>query len=431
MHKVNKEILGLSIPNILSNISVPLLSSVDTLLMGYEASAASYIGAVGLGSMFFNMIYWGFGFLRMGTTGMTAQAFGRNDKDGIVGTFGRGALVAMITASLFLLLQIPLESASIYLMAADANTAPLVSEYFSARIWAAPAALGLMVLLGWFFGMQNAWYPLLLTLIINISNILMSVYLVRHQGLGITGVAWGTVIAQYIGLAAGIVIFFTKYKDYAKELRFSLITQWSEIKSFFLVNRDIFIRTLCMIGAFGFFYNRSSVMGVTVLAVNQVFMQYVNWMSYAIDGFAFASESLVGKYEGAKDEDMKKTTIDFSFVWGGGLAILFCLFFLLGGTSLLRIFTDDVDVLSVGPDYLIWIIAYPILGFASYIWDGIFIGLTSSKAMRDTMFFSLLAFIGSYFVLQSFGNHGLWAAMLVYVTFRGILQTIWYKMKWI
>lgn len=427
MKTINKEILHLSIPNILSNVSVPLLSSVDTALMGYEQSAAAYIGAVGLGAMFFNMIYWGFGFLRMGTTGMTAQAFGRNDTEGIIGTFGRGILVAMATAALFLVLQVPLESASIYLMAADETTAPLMSEYFEIRIWAAPAALGLMVFMGWFFGMQNALYPLILTLIINVANIILSVILVKNQGMGIVGVAWGTVVAQYLGLLAAVVLFFAKYRRYAKELSLSIITKWSAFRSFFLINRDIFIRTLCLIAAFGFFYNRSSLMGVTLLAVNQVFMQYINWMSYAVDGFAFASESLVGKYEGAKNEAMKQSAIKWTFIWGGGLAILFSLFFLIGGTDLLAIFTDDPKVLDIGTDYLIWIIIYPILAFASYIWDGVFVGLTASKAMRDTMFFSLLAFIASYFALQQFENHGLWMAMLVYVTVRGILQTVWYR----
>ena len=426
---INKEILHLSIPNILSNVSVPLLSSVDTALMGYEESAAAYIGAVGLGAMFFNMIYWGFGFLRMGTTGMTAQAFGRSDNEGIIGTFGRGILVAMVTSAAFLILQIPLESASVYLMAADETTAPLMSAYFEIRIWAAPAALGLMVFMGWFFGMQNALYPLILTLIINLANIVLSVILVKYQGMGIVGVAWGTVFAQYLGLLAAIILFFTKYKAYIKGLKLSVITKWSAFRSFFLINRDIFIRTLCLIGAFGFFYNRSSLMGVTLLAVNQVFMQYINWMSYAIDGFAFASESLVGKYEGAKNEEMKQSAIKWTFVWGGGFAVLFSLFFLIGGTHLLAIFTDDPKVLELGPDYLIWIIIYPILGFASFIWDGIFIGLTASKAMRDTMFFSLIAFVVSYFALQQFENHGLWMAMLVYVTVRGILQTIWYRYK--
>ncbi len=427
---INNEILRLAIPNILSNVSVPLLSSVDTALMGFGKSAA-YIGAVGLGAMIFNFLYWGFGFLRMGTTGMTAQAFGRKDENEMAGIFGRGITVAFFVAFVFILLQIPLEQVSLWLVAADSETIPLISEYFKIRIWAAPAALGLMVMMGWFFGMQNAIYPLMLTLVINVSNILLSIYFVRENGMGLSGVAWGTVIAQYIGLIIAVFLFYYKYASHARKLTWKLIVQWDALKSFFTINRDIFIRTICLITAFGFFFNRSSMMGVTVLAINQVFMQYVNWMSYAVDGFAFASESLVGKYHGEKNENKKNQSIRLSFVWGGGLAVLFSLFFLLGDNYLLRIFTDEETVLQNGSEYLIWIIIYPLLAFASYIWDGIFVGLTAGKAMRDTMFLSLVAFVLSYFFLQQFDNHGLWAAMLVYVTSRGLLQWLWFKRKWV
>ncbi|MGB1217625.1 MAG: MATE family efflux transporter, partial [Saprospiraceae bacterium] len=199
MKKINKEILQLAVPNILSNISVPLLSSVDTALMGFEGEA-SYLGAVGLASMVFNLIYWGFGFLRMGTTGMTAQSYGKKDEKEIIGIFGRGMIVAGFIASVLLVFQIPIGATSMYLVGVGEDTNSLVQEYFNIRIWAAPAALGLMVLMGWFFGMQNAMFPLYLTLIINMVNIVFSWTLVRHYNMGIAGVAYGTVMAQYVGL---------------------------------------------------------------------------------------------------------------------------------------------------------------------------------------------------------------------------------------
>ncbi len=429
MKKINKEILRLAIPNILSNISVPFLSSVDTALMGFEGEA-SYIGAVGLASMVFNLIYWGFGFLRMGTTGMTAQAYGKNDSKEIIGIFGRGMMVAGIIALVLLIFQIPIGAASMYLVGVTEDTDVLVQEYFNIRIWAAPAALGLMVLMGWFFGMQNAIFPLYLTLIINVTNIICSWILVRHYNLGIEGVAYGTVLAQYVGLIFGVVFFFWKYKSYVAGLNLKLIIQMDKLKSFFILNRDIFIRTVCLIVAFGFFYNRSAFLGVTMLAVNQVFMQYINWMSYGIDGFAYAAESLVGKYEGANDSDKKKQAVHASFIWGGAFALLYVIVFWIGGQRLLEIFTDNPEVIQEGVAFLPWIILFPLLGFVSYIWDGIFIGLTASRAMRDTMFLSLLAFMVSYYFLSPYGNHGLWMAMLVYVGVRGILQTIWYKMEW-
>ncbi len=429
MKKINQEILQLAVPNILSNISVPLLSSVDTALMGHEGDA-SYIGAVGLASMVFNLIYWGFGFLRMGTTGMTAQSFGKNDGKEMISIFGRGMMVAGFIASLLIIFQIPIGNISMYLVGVGEDTNMLVQEYFNIRIWAAPAALGLMVLMGWFFGMQNAIYPLYLTLIINMVNIIFSWIFVRQYNMGIEGVAYGTVIAQYVGIIFGLLLFLRKYKSYLSNLSLGLIMQTEKLKAFFILNRDIFIRTVCLIIAFGFFYNRSSFLGVTMLAVNQVFMQYVNWMSYGVDGFAFAAESLVGKYEGANDSVKKRQAIKASFVWGGAFALLYAIIFLVGGQGLLEIFTDKPDVIQAGVEFLPWIILFPVLGFASYIWDGIFIGLTASRAMRDTMFLSMLAFIASYYIFESFGNHGLWMAMLVYVGVRGILQTLWYRMEW-
>ncbi len=423
---MNKEILRLAIPNILSNISVPLLSSVDTALMGYIGNAA-HIGAIGLGAMLFNFIYWAFSFLRMGTTGMTAQAFGRKDNEEVIAIFGRGLIVSTSVAMFMIVFQELIAYWCMPLLGADGITIPLIYEYYNIRIWGAPAALGLMVFMGVFFGLQNAIYPLILTFIINISNIIISYILVYQYGMGIQGVAYGTLIAQYIGLVAAIIFFLYEYKHYFNFWKKQIVFQVEKLIAFASVNRDIFIRTVCLIIAFGFFYNRSAFMGVTILAVNQVFMQYINWMSYSIDGFAFASESLVGKYEGANQSELKSKTIIYCFVWGAVLAVLYSIFFWIGDEYLLRIFTNDESVITEGQHYMIWIIIYPILGFASYIWDGVFVGLTAGKAMRDTMFLSLVAFIASYYLLDYFDNHGLWAALCVYVVARGILQTIWYR----
>ncbi len=425
---VNREILKLAIPNILSNVSVPLLSSVDTALMGFE-DAPEYLAAVGLGAMVFNFIYWGFGFLRMGTTGMTAQAFGRNDSKDILSLLGKGWMVAIIISTLFLVFQMPLREICSWLVGADETTAPLIAEYFHIRIWGAPAALGLMVVMGWLFGMQNAVYPLILTLVINAVNIATSMILVNQYDMGISGVAWGTLVAQYIGLLTAIGLLLYKYKSILKNFSWQLVNQWKSYADFFRVNRDIFIRTVCLIIAFGFFFNRSAAEGVLIVAVNQVFFQFINWMSYAVDGFAYASESLVGKYVGEKNKPKERQSILWSFIWGGGFALVFSIAYALAGNSFIRIFTDQPDVISRSQDFLFWMIIYPICGFASYIWDGVFIGKTASKAMRDTMLISLVCFIAAYFIFSSWGNHGLWMALTVFVVARGALQTLW--MKWI
>ncbi len=423
---MNKEILRLAIPNILSNISVPLLSSVDTALMGRMDSAA-YIGAVGLGSMIFNFVYWSFGFLRMGTTGLTAQAYGEKDDAKIINTFGRAALFGLGSALLLVLFQYPIGEACIYLSGASGETEDLVRQYFYIRIWAAPATLTAFAILGWFFGMQNAIYPLILTMFINVVNIVANIICINYLGMDVDGVAWGTVIAQYSGIFLAAALIYFKYKNLLPEWDLQKIFDWGKMKAFLQLNMDIFIRTFFLIFAFGFFYNRSAAEGVMMLAVNQVYMQYINWMSYAVDGFAYASESLIGKYKGAKDNIALKKAIRLTFLWGMGGAVFFTILYGLGGSYLLRIFTDQEAVIQAAMPFLIWMIVFPIIATPCYIWDGIYIGLTASKAMRNTMFIAFGVYILGYFVFLPFGNHGLWAALLIYMGARGLVQWWWYR----
>ena len=308
---MNKEILRLAIPNILSNISVPLISSVDTALTGRLSDL--HLGAVGVGAMIFNFVYWNFGFLRMGTTGMTAQAFGaKNDAD-IIHTLGRAFLVVSIVAALLIVLQVPIAEVSFKLMNISERQYPFIAEYFYIRIWAAPATLALYGFMGWFFGMQNAIYPLILTIVINVVNIICSVFFIKYLGLEVEGVAYGTVIAQYVGLLLAIVLFFFKYRYLLNHLSTAAILKWEELHQFLSINGDIFIRTFCLTFAFGFFYSQSSVGGEELLAVNVILLQFLNWMSYGVDGFAYAAESLVGKYKGAKEnENLVKQAENFA-----------------------------------------------------------------------------------------------------------------------
>ncbi|MEL6926676.1 MAG: MATE family efflux transporter, partial [Bacteroidota bacterium] len=301
---MNREILRLAIPNIVSNISIPLLSTVDTALMGRLSEL--HLGAVGVGAMVFNIVYWNFGFLRMGTTGITAQAYGRDDRTALRHTFVRAVMVALGIALLILLLQIPLAKASLYLMNVEDQQYQLVYEYFMIRVWAAPASLSLYAFMGWFFGMQNAVFPLIITLVINVVNIILSYVLVQYAGMDVDGVAWGTVVAQYVGLLLAGILFASRYgyllqtgnETTAEE---SGWLQWSAFRQFLSINGDIFLRTVCLSFAFGFFYSQSAGFDELTLAVNVILLQFLNWMSYGVDGFAFASESLVGKYHGASD----------------------------------------------------------------------------------------------------------------------------------
>lgn len=322
---MNKEILRLAIPNILSNLSVPLLSTVDTALMGRQESAA-YIGAVAIGSLIFNFIYWSFGFLRMGTTGLTAQAMGEQNKSAMANILGRAMVTALAGALMVLLLQIPLAGMSFGILNASAEVEGIAKEYFFTRIWAAPATLALYAFMGWFFGMQNAIYPLILTIVINVVNIICNLFFVNKMGMKADGVALGTVIAQYTGVLLAIALFRYRYFDLVKQLSRKIIFEWAGLKRFLALNRDIFIRTFCLIFAFGFFDNQSAMQGDLVLAVNSVLLQFVNWMSYGIDGFAYASESLIGKYLGARDTQNLKKAIRLSFIWAMGFAAFYAIF---------------------------------------------------------------------------------------------------------
>lgn len=415
----NRSILRIAIPNILSNISVPLLGTVDTALMGRLSEM--HIGAVGVGGMIFSFMYWNFGFLRMGTTGITARAFGAERDQEVVATLGRALVVAMILALGMMIFQWPLGEAGFFLMNLSGESKVLTAEYFYIRMWAAPATLGLYALMGWFFGMQNAIYPLILTILINVTNMICSYWFIVHWGMAIDGVAWGTVIAQYVGFFAGVFLLFFKYPKYLYLLKVKMLLEIDSLTSFFRINRDLFFRTLALTLAYGFFYNRSAAEGGLLLAVNVILLQYLYWMAYGIDGFAYAAESLVGKYSGARKLDQLRQIIRLSFWWGGGLAVSFSGIYFIFGNQLLGIFTNQPAVIAAAQPYLGWMILFPLISFACYVWDGIFIGLTASAAMRNAMVISFIFYLGMHYAFSYWWEvHGMWAAFLGFMALRAV-----------
>ena len=420
---MNKQILKLAIPNILSNISVPLLSTVDTILMGNLSTL--YLGAIGLGAMIFNFIYWNFGFLRMGTTGMTAQGLGRKDSDEISGTLLRALALSFVIALLMLALMNPFYDLMVYLLNVSTDQNPMVYEYFRIRMYAAPATLALYVLFGWFFGMQNAIYPLILTIVINVVNIVFSAIFVLHFDWDIAGVAYGTVIAQYAGVSIALLMILLKYREYVQRMSKAFIFNGSKMLMFLKLNSDIFLRTICLTSVFLFFYSQSSKSGAVILAVNVVLLQFLNWMSYGVDGFAYASESLVGKYFGANDDKKYYSSIKLSLIWGGVMALLYSLVYAIWGTELLGVFSNDPEVIKAAGPYMIWMIILPVMGFASYIWDGIYVGQTASKSMLYSMLISLIFFFALYYGLGGMekSSHVIWASMTLFLLMRGIIQT--------
>lgn len=424
---MNKEILRLAIPNILSNISVPLLGIVDIALVGRLTEA--HIGAVGLGSIIFSFLYWNFGFLRIGTTGITAQAYGALDEKLSQLTLWRSLILGLGIAVFLVLLQIPLLNLAHILLNTPSENIELVKTYFYIRIWDAPAALALFSLNGWFFGKQNTWIPMTITIVVNAGNMLLSAYFVRVLNWDIAGVAWGTVLSQYLGVL--IYFLFIGFKfgrgfltGLSQALQFN-----SELTSFLRINRDFFFRSMSLSIAFGFFYRQSASLSSQLLAVNTILLQYVNFMSYGVDGFAHAAESLVGKYKGAQNTEKLRLAVRKSLYWGGGLAALYALVYFWGGKTLLSIFTDDLDLIKSAVPYLLWMIPIPFVGFVCYLWDGVFGGLTASTEMRNTMILSLIVFMASFYILYPFwGNHGLWLAFTLFLGLRGIsLSYIYFK----
>lgn len=428
---MNRQILKLAIPNILSNLSIPLLSSVDIALMGRQ-EGAEYIGGIALGALIFNFVYWSFAFLRMGTTGFAAQAYGQSDKHQIINVLARALLLAIVSGLVILMIQIPLGEMSFRLLGASEAVETITKEYYYIRVWAAPATLSLYVLMGWFFGMQNSIYPLILTFVVNAMNIICNVYFVNYLGMQADGVALGTVIAQYTGLVTGIFLFLYKYREYLPFLQKERLLDWAAFKAFMSLNGNIFIRTFCLVFSFAFFDNQSAILGDLTLAANGVLLQFVFWMSYGVDGFGYASESLVGRYYGAKKADLLQKAIRYSFYWGMGLAALYSLVYWMFGDSMLYIFTDQEEIINAARPFLIWVILFPLVSTAGYIWDGIYIGFTASVAMRNTMVASFLTFLAFYYLQligADWGNHGLWAALVVMMLSRGIYQWWWYEWK--
>ena len=429
---MNRRILGLALPNIITNITVPLLGMVDMAIVGHLS--ANHIGAIAIGTSIFNLIYWNFGFLRMGTSGFTAQAYGANRMDEAVKVFIRAFAVALAIAFLLLVLQWPIALVSEKVFHGSPEVIALALQYFFIRIWAAPATLGLYAVKGWFIGMQNSRLPMWIAIILNIVNIVCSLLFVLVFHWDIRGVALGTVIAQYSGLAIGLFFVVKRYGHLFKEhLNFQLsLFNSREMLRFFKVNGDIFLRTVCLAAVFTFITAASGRISDQVLAVDALLLQFFTLFSYIMDGFAYAGESLVGRYIGARDSHSLRLSIRLILVWGVILTVVFTALYALFGDWFLRIFSDETDIIASARPYMFWTLIVPICGFAAFLFDGIFVGATASRAMRNTMFIATASFFAVYFGLKAlFPHHAddhqlwnniLWTSFMVYLTMRGLLQ---------
>ena len=428
---LNHSILKLAIPNIISNITVPLLGLVDMMLMGHLDSV-SYIGAIGLGGTIFSVMYSIFSFMRAGTTGFTAQAYGGNNHQEISYGFYRSMGIALIATVLVLSLQRPIEWIAMQLLNGSDEVLRYTSDYFRVRIWAAPAVLSLYTFNGWYIGMQNTTIPMVIAILINAVNIGLSVLFVNVFNMGVAGVALGTVIAQYIGLLTAIIFMLAKYREYLIPIEKKILLQADKLKRFFKVNTDFMIRSILLVLTIAFFTNQSAKLGDDILAVNMILMQFFYIFSYFTDGFAYAGEALVGRFTGAHDHENLKKTIKYLLLWGLGLSIPFTLLYWAFPETFIHLISDQPGIAEQARPYYIYMILIPVITFAAFLWDGIYIGATAAKEIRNTMIIaSLIVFLPAwYFLMPIYGNHGLWIAFLLFMVARGVSMTVMAKEIW-
>lgn len=422
---MNRRILHLAIPSIVSNITVPLLGLVDVTIVGH-LGATAYIGAIAVGGLLFNILYWNFGFLRMGTSGLTSQAYGRKDKDAEIRVLVQAVSVGLFSALAMLILQYPIERLAFRLLDTSAEVEQYAVSYFRICIWGAPAVLAQYGFTGWFIGMQNSRYPMYIAIVMNVINIVCSSCFVFLFGMKVEGVALGTVVAQYSGVMMAWWLWFYNYKELRGRITFRGSLQLIAMRRFFAVNRDIFLRTLCLIGVTTFFTSTGARQGDVILAVNTLLMQLFTLFSYIMDGFAYAGEALSGRYVGACNLVQLKRAVKALFGWGVGLSLVFTLLYGIGGENFLGLLTNDTVVIETAGHYFYWVLAIPLAGFAAFLWDGILIGATATRFML----WAILVASGSFFVIYycfsgATNNHMLWLAFLVYLALRGIMQTLW------
>lgn len=427
---MNRRILNIAIPSIVSNITVPLLGLVDMAISGHMGDAV-YIGAVAVGSMIFNVIYWLFGFLRMGTSGMTSQSLGRRDLDGVAMLLTRSMGVALLIGLTIVVFQYPIGRVALMLTGATADISSETWVYFRICVWGAPAMLCLYGLTGWYIGMQNTRLPMFISILQNIVNIVASFTFVYVMGMKVEGVALGTLVAQYAGLVVSLLLWTYTYGNRLfGRICWRDVFEHSELSRFFTVNRDIFLRTLFMVAVNFYFLSAGASQGAVVLAVNTLLMQLFTLFSYVMDGFAYAGEALCGRLYGAGNSEGFARMVRRLFMWGLGLSVVYTLVYALGGRPFLMLLTDNASVIDASASYVPWAVFIPLCGMAAFIWDGVFIGITATRGMLLSSAIASVLFFVVYLVLRPMlHNHALWIAFLTYLAMRGVVQTYLYN-KW-
>ena len=453
MKPINKDILKLAIPSILANITVPLVGMVDIAVAGHlDVNAATMIGGIAIGSMLFDLLYWNFGFLRVGTGGLAAQAYGRGDRKECARILTRALGIALACALVLISIQWIFVKAAFLVVDSSPEVQALATKYFYIRIWAAPATLSLMALKGWFIGMQDSVSPMATDMTVNGMNVLMSIILslgftvggLHYDGMGFAGVAAGTVVAQYSGLLVALLLLLWKYRRNTlstitlPELRG--LFKGEDTRRFFVMNADLYVRSLCFIAIYIGFTVISARYGDVLLAVSSILMKLLMIFSYFTDGFAYAGEALTGRYIGAKDSFMVRQTVRWTFVWSMSIALLFMGIYHFAGVPMLRMMTSDPIVVAAAVGYLPWLLLMPIAGCAAFTWDGIYIGATASRQMRNSMLWATVSFAALWavgiLILQavspdspSYGRMAMHILMAAYFAHL-LARTVYLTVKW-
>lgn len=414
------QVLLLALPIVLSNLSVPLVGLVDTAVVGRLEDPAN-IGAVALGAVTFSSIFWAFGFLRMGTTGLTAQAWGKQDGQAIRTLLLKsGALVVIFSVAL-LVSQTLIVMMAIWFLGATDSVAQLLAEYISVRIWSAPAVLANYLLLGLFIGLQRTGLALVSQLVLNLTNAVLSIIFVLSWGWGVYGVALASVVGEVFSVIIGLVMAWHLLKPMSGRWDFAELRDWSGYRALLVVNLNIFVRTLCLLFAFAWFARQGTAMGATILAVNAVLLQFLHLLSFGLDGFAHAAEALVGQAMGARSKRALRAAIRTSTVWAVFTAALYTIGYAWFGSDIIAMLTTIDSVREAGDVYLWWVVAVPLIAVWSYQLDGIFIGMLQTAQMRNAMIISTLIFVPlAWQAGQSGGNHGLWFALVVFLGLRAV-----------
>lgn len=441
MKSLNSQILRLAIPSILANITIPLVGIVDTAIVGHIANA-TYIGGIAIGTMLFDLLYWNFGFLRVGTSGMTAQAYGRGDGVECARLLTQSVSIALIGAVVLWLIQWLFVTAVLAIVPCSTEVAAFAREYFFIRIWAAPATLSLMAFKGWFIGMQDTVSPMITDIVVNVVNMTVSYVLAVYTPLGALGVAYGTLVAQFTGLLLALVICLFKYKTVVQEIVRLLCNKAikllgdKEMKRFMSLNANLFVRSLCFMVVYVGFTSLASQYGDVELAVSTIMMKLFMLFSYFVDGFAYAGEALVGKEWGASRSLASSPhrlvrIVRLLFAWSLGVGLLFTLLFAVWSEECYLAMTNDMEVLSRLGDYTGWLIAMPIVSTLAFMWDGVYAGATAGKQIRNAMIYAALGFVTCYLATYWWlGIQGLYIAYFAHLVARVVyLTAAWKRVK--